>query len=103
MPLEITERAGAVEFAVKAVPGASRDALSGLWGTALKVKVAAPPEGGRANDAIVALLAAALGVRAAAVSIISGQTHPVKRIRVAGLKSEQTRQRLDPGSTPQSR
>ena len=103
MPLVITEHAGAVEFAVKAVPGASRDALGGLWGDAVKVRVAAPPEGGRANAAIIALLAGVLGVKVAAISIVSGQTNPVKRVRVVGVTARQIHARLNPTGSEQGR
>jgi len=52
-------------IAVKAVPGAARDEIAGLLGERLKVRVAAPPEDGKANEAICRVLAAALGLRSA--------------------------------------
>jgi uncharacterized protein (TIGR00251 family) len=58
---------------IKAVPGASRDSVSGLLGDRLKVRVSAAPEGGRANIAIVKLLFKALGVQ-----LVSGHTNPEK-------------------------
>jgi len=73
---------GALILQVKAVPGASRDQIAGRLDDRLKIKVAAPPEGGKANKAIQKLLARALSVRAAEVSIESGATSPLKTIRV---------------------
>lgn len=92
--VEIVARPGGFEMTVKVVPGASRTKVVGVWGTALKVAVTAPPEGGKANAAVAKLLALVLGVRKADVAIISGQTQPVKRITVSGLMVAQARERL---------
>ena len=79
----------AVRIAVKAVPGSRRDAVAGRLGDRLKVKVAAPPEDGKANEAIRRLLAAELGVRVAAVRIVSGFAHAEKVVRIEGVTAEQ--------------
>jgi uncharacterized protein (TIGR00251 family) len=92
--LDIIERAGGIEFTVKVVPGASRTKVAGLWGAALKLAVAAPPEGGQANGAVTRLLAEVLGVKPAQVSIVGGLTKPLKRIAVAGQTSARARVRL---------
>lgn len=63
---------GAILIRVKAVPGASRDQIVGVLGDRLKVKVAAPPEGGKANRAICETIARDAGVRPARVSVHSG-------------------------------
>ncbi|HVP09984.1 MAG TPA: DUF167 family protein [Phycisphaerae bacterium] len=73
-----------VEITVKVVPGASRDRIMGLLGDALKIQVSAPPERGKANAAVVALLADALGVSARAVAVNSGTTSPRKVVLVRG-------------------
>ena len=83
-----------VELSVKAVPGASRTAVVGLWDQALKIAVAAPPEGGKANDAIVRRLAALLGVRRGDVVIVSGTTRPLKRLHLSGVTAQDVRARL---------
>ena len=69
---------------VKAVPGASRDAVAGALGDRLKVRVAAPPEGGKANAAIAALLAEACGVPERSVSLESGPVQAQKCFRIRG-------------------
>lgn len=70
---------------VKAVPGAKRDQIVGPLGDRLKIRVAAPPEGGKANKAICELLAARLGLKPTAVSVDRGTSSAEKTIRVAVL------------------
>lgn len=74
----------AVRIALKVVPGSRRDQIVGRLGDRLKVKVAAPPEDGRANEAVCALIAAALGVKARDVTIVAGHTSAEKTVRVVG-------------------
>ena len=76
---------GGVTIRVKAVPGAKREQIAGVLGDRLKIKVSAPPEGGKANAAICALIAKTLGVKAGAVSVVSGMTNPEKVVRVEGM------------------
>jgi len=90
----VTDESGGAVIGVKAIPGARRDEIAGALGDRLKVKVSAPPEGGKANRAIEALLAKALGVRARDVSVISGQTSPEKRVRIEGVSAEDVRTKL---------
>ncbi len=66
-------------------PGAGRNAIVGRHGDALKVKVGAPPADGRANAAVLALLAKSLGVAPAQVTLESRPSSRSKRIRVAGI------------------
>ena len=75
-------------LAVKAVPGASRDQIAGALGERLKVRVAAPPEGGKANRAICALVAGALGVSPRAVTLESGAGGAEKVLRIRGVGVE---------------
>src|SRR5215813_2136273 len=76
-------------IAVRAVPGASRDEIAGTIGDRLKVRVAAPPQDGRANKAVCTLIARALGIRAAAVTIDRGHGARDKTVRVRGVKAAQ--------------
>jgi len=84
----IRQIAGGVEIDLKVVPGASRSRVVGRLGSALKVQVAAPPEKGKANAAVVKLIAKALGIGEKAVQIVKGETSPNKRIRVMGVTPE---------------
>ncbi len=92
--VRITERNGGVEFAVKVVPGSSRSKIAGVWDTALRITVAAPPEAGKANQEVVRLLAATFGVRRGDVAITHGQTQPLKRVRIDGIPADRVRQHL---------
>jgi uncharacterized protein len=74
---------GGIELSIKVVPGASRSEVAGVLGDRLKVRVAAPAEGGKANRAVVEVLREWLGVRG--VEIVSGSSSPEKTVRVAGL------------------
>jgi uncharacterized protein (TIGR00251 family) len=86
--------APACRLKVKAVPGASRTEVVGRLGEALKIRVAAPPEGGQANRAILALLAERLGLPAADVTLVSGVASPAKVVALRGLTAEQAWARL---------
>jgi uncharacterized protein (TIGR00251 family) len=92
--LAISARVDGIELRVKVVPGASRSRLAGRLGDALKVAVAAPPEGGKANAALIKTLAAALGVKRSDVTIVSGHGSPLKRVAVTGLSVQEARDRL---------
>ena len=89
MEIISADGAEATIIRVKAVPGARRDEIAGPLGDRLKVRVSAPPEGGKANQAICALLAQALGVRERDVEVIAGPASPEKSIRVRGVSPEQ--------------
>ncbi|MEN6576518.1 MAG: DUF167 domain-containing protein [Phycisphaerales bacterium] len=92
--LLIQEDAGGVVFTVKVVPGSSRTMVSGVLDSMVKIKVAAPPEKGKANECLIAFLAKQLGVRKNAIDILAGQTNPVKQVCVAGLSAATLRERL---------
>lgn len=77
---------------IKAVPGARADSIVGPLGDRLKIRVSAPPEGGKANKAICALIARSLGVRRSAVTIASGATNPEKTVRIEGVSAENVRE-----------
>jgi uncharacterized protein (TIGR00251 family) len=73
---------------LKVQPKARRETIAGLApdpdGLALKVSVGAPPEDGKANAAVIALLAARLGVAKSAVSVVSGATDRRKLVEILG-------------------
>ena len=94
--VRLTEQDGGVRFAVKVVPGASRDRVVGALGEALKVAVSKPPEAGAANAAVVKLLADVLGVPRASVRIVRGHGNPRKEVFVAGVRATDVSARLAP-------
>lgn len=79
---------------VKIVPSSSRDQLAGWLGEALKIKVMAPPEKGRANAAVIAFLARQLGVEKQAIEVVSGHSSPAKVLQIDGLDNEELSARL---------
>jgi uncharacterized protein len=98
----------AVVLNVHVQPGAGRTAVVGRHGTALKVRVAVPPEGGRANEACAALLAETFG--AARVELAAGARSRSKQYRLVGVDVDELRRRLEravaggtPGRGPESR
>lgn len=85
--IDFKEEAGALTFSVRVVPRASRSELAGEHAGALKVRVAAPPVEGAANEELARLLAKTFGVAARDVEVISGRASKTKRVRVRGVKA----------------
>jgi uncharacterized protein (TIGR00251 family) len=83
-----------VEFDLKVVPGSSRERIAGEYDGRLKVAVTLPAEGGKANRAVVRLLAERLGRARREVEIVSGHGSPFKRVRVTGTTIERLRASL---------
>ena len=77
-----------VVFVAKIVPGSSKTAVSGLLDGMLKIKVSVPAEKGKANQCLIEFLAKEVGVKKNAVSIISGQANPIKKVEVLGISTE---------------
>ena len=69
--------------------------MVGRHGDSLKVRVAAPPEGGRANDACVGLVAETLGIGKAQVELVSGSSSRAKRVKVTQVEVADVRRRLE--------
>lgn len=78
-------------ISVHAQPGAKKSAVAGLHGESLKVRVAAPPVEGKANDALTAFVAKALGLPRRAVSIVKGESSREKLLLVADTDADPTR------------
>jgi uncharacterized protein (TIGR00251 family) len=76
-------------------PGAKKTGVAGPHGDALKIRLAAPPVDGKANAALLAFVAAKVGVGRTAVELVSGQTARAKRVRVAGATPEAVRAALE--------
>jgi len=80
--------AGGIRLRLKVQPKARHEGIAG-WtpdpdGMALKLSVGAPPEDGKANAAVIALLAKALGVAKSAISVVSGATDRRKLVEIRG-------------------
>lgn len=92
--LALTERPEGLVLAVRAAPGASKERVVGVHGSALKIAVAAPPEKGKANARILAVLATALAISARDLTLLSGDTSRDKRILIVGLPRSELLARL---------
>ena len=94
--LSIQESDEGVVLTARIVPGSSGvTRVCGLLDGMLKVKVAAPPEKGKANQCLLKFLAKELSVKKNAVSILSGKTSPIKQIRIVGISAETLLKKLD--------
>lgn len=74
---------------------ASRNEVLGYQGDSLRLRVTAPPEGGKANEAVISLLAEALGLVKSRVRIVRGRRSRDKLVSVASLTPEEVRRRLE--------
>ena len=88
MTLPVTEEEEGCTFRVRVVPRSRREAVVGLHDDALKIRLTAPPERGKANRALQVFLAERLGVSPAAVEILSGHTSRQKRVRVENVSAD---------------
>lgn len=83
---------------LRVVPGAARPGIVGRYGDAWKVRVAAPPEQGRANDAVLDLLAATLSMPRRDVRLVAGHGARDKVVELDGIAEEETLRRLENGT-----
>lgn len=79
------ERISATKIQIKVVPGSSKDEVVGPYGEGLKLRVTAAPEKGKANTAVIRLLAEHFGVKQTQIQIVAGASSPRK---VVEIKSE---------------
>jgi len=85
----VSESKGRVVLDVFVQPRAARDALGGLYGAALRLRTKAPPADGKANAAVVSLVAGWLGIPARDVDIVSGLSSRRKRLALSGITLKQ--------------
>jgi len=79
---------GRITLTLHIQPGARKTEFAGLHGDALKIRLAAPPVDGKANEALVKFVAETLGLARSAVSLKSGQTSRRKVLEVQGATAE---------------
>jgi uncharacterized protein (TIGR00251 family) len=81
-------RGDVVRFSVRLQPRASKNEIAGLQGTALKVRVTAPPVDGLANEALIELLSRTLNTSRRNVCIVSGHSSRTKLIEISEANLE---------------
>ena len=87
--MEILEKNGSVQFAVRVVPRASKSEIAGEHNGALKVRISSPPVDGAANAELIKLLAKSFHVPKSDVQITGGQTSRSKQVCITGVTSLQ--------------
>jgi hypothetical protein len=97
---ELSDSGDGTVLAVHVQPGAGRTEVVGRHGDALKIRIAAPPTGGRANDAVVELVAKEFALKKADVRITSGASSREKRVLLAGVQLRAAERVLDRLLTP---
>ena len=98
--IEVAPHADGSIVRVRAQPGARKNGVTGEHDGALKVAVAAPPDRGKANEAIAAVLAEILGTKPAQVALRSGASSRSKTFLIAGLTPADVIDRLAATLTP---
>jgi hypothetical protein len=92
--IQVTDHAEGCVVAVRAQPGARRNGIVGAQGDSLKVAVTAPADAGRANKALVGVLADGLGLKRSQVELLSGQAQREKRFLLRGVSAARLRTQL---------
>jgi uncharacterized protein (TIGR00251 family) len=92
--IHFTPQREGILFAVKVVPGASRDKIAGEYDGGLKVTVSSPPQNGAANDAVIAVLSNHLRIPKNRIEITHGHSRARKIVRVTDLSMEELQNRL---------
>ena len=94
--LEISESGGAVLLPLKIVPGAQRTKFLGEWQGRARIAVAAAPEKGKANQAVVEFLGSLLEINRCQISVIHGLASPLKTIRIEGVSASAVQAAFQP-------
>jgi uncharacterized protein (TIGR00251 family) len=82
--INYSKKDGTLTFQVRVVPRASTSEIVGEHDGAVRVRIAAPPVDGAANEELIRLLARKLGVSRSAISITGGHTSKLKQLSVTG-------------------
>lgn len=97
-PAWLKQTPAGLELRIKVVPGSRSSAVAGALGDRLKVRVAQPPEDGKANAGVLRLIAEVLGISPASIELVQGHTRAEKTLRVQGIDGPAAQQRLMGGN-----
>jgi len=90
----ISQSNNGVIITVHAVPRAAKDAVQGLHGDALKIRLHAPPVDGKANEALISFLSKMLNIPKSNITLKSGTNQRRKIVFIAGISAQETSRRL---------
>jgi hypothetical protein len=93
--IDLEQAAGGVILPVHAQPGAKKNGIVGVHAGRLKVAVTQAPEKGKANQALVKVLADELGLKRSQIELVAGDTSGHKKFRISGIDVETLRTRLN--------
>ena len=82
-------------ISVRVVPSSSRNKIVGWYGKQIKIKVQAPPEGGRANKAVLDLISREFGFQRSKIEIVSGEKSVDKVVEVSAISDEDLEKSLN--------
>ena len=94
MAFTVRDTAQGAQFALRVQPRASRNAIAGVMGDAVKLAITAPPVDGKANQAVIEFLSDLFRVAKSSIVIVSGETGRNKLIAVRGLSAAPVRKAL---------
>lgn len=94
--IKLTAKDGGVIFAVRVQPRASKSEVAGELDGALKIRLAAPPVDGEANEELIRFLAKFFNAPRRQIALISGQTSKNKLVRISGISVEEVERVLAP-------
>jgi uncharacterized protein len=87
--IKLAAKEGGVTFAVRVQPRASKSGVAGELGGVLKLKLAAPPVDGEANEELIRLLAKLFDAPRQRIAILSGQTSKNKVVSIGGISIDE--------------
>lgn len=92
--LKVIQTSNGIIFQVKVVPGSSKTCFEGIYADALKIKLSAAPEKGKANEALIDFLAEKLGIKKKFIKVVSGQTSKTKKIAAEQITAQEFLEKL---------
>ncbi len=93
--IQVSDHPEGCVLLIRAQPGARRNGIRGESGGALKIAVTAPPDKGKANQAIVEFLQEALGLNNSQIQLISGFTSRQKKLVIRGCSKLQVEWKIE--------